>query len=60
MKSEQKKKKTRKPYEKPRLRTIELAADEVLATGCKTLAGPTNVGGLEQCGIGSACAVEGS
>ncbi len=28
-------KKTR-PYEKPRLRIIELAAEEVLAIGCKT------------------------
>ena len=24
-------------YEKPKLRMIELAADEVMATGCKTL-----------------------
>ncbi|MFP4476236.1 MAG: hypothetical protein ACLFOY_11815 [Desulfatibacillaceae bacterium] len=25
----------RRPYEKPRLRVIELAAEEVLAVGCK-------------------------
>jgi hypothetical protein len=25
------------PYEKPRLRVIELAADEVMAVGCKTV-----------------------
>lgn len=25
----------RMPYEKPRLRTIELAAEEVLSAGCK-------------------------
>jgi len=33
----------KQPYEKPRLRTIELAAEEVLAAGCKTMgaqAGP--------------------
>lgn len=28
----------RAPYEKPRLRRIELAAEEVLAKGCKTYA----------------------
>jgi hypothetical protein len=27
------------PYEKPRLRVIELTAEEVLAVGCKTAAG---------------------
>lgn len=27
------------PYEKPELRTIELAADEVLAAGCKVASG---------------------
>lgn len=27
------------PYEKPRLRTIELVADEVLAVGCKVKGG---------------------
>jgi hypothetical protein len=26
----------RKPYKKPSLRTIDLAAEEVLGTGCKT------------------------
>ena len=30
------------PYEKPRLRVIELAAEEVLAVGCKTNAGGPN------------------
>jgi len=29
-------KQPRQPYEKPGLKTIELAADEVLAIGCKT------------------------
>ena len=28
------------PYEKPRLRVIELAAEEVLGTSCKSQAGP--------------------
>ena len=30
------------PYEKPKLRVIELAAEEVLAVGCKTNAGGPN------------------
>ena len=29
----------KKTYEKPKLRTIELAAEEVLAAGCKTVGG---------------------
>ena len=32
--------KGRQPYEKPRLRSFPLAADEVLAKGCK-MAGPS-------------------
>jgi hypothetical protein len=35
MESDQVKEKTKQPYEKPRLRTIELAAEEVLGTPCK-------------------------
>jgi hypothetical protein len=35
MKSEREKEKRKKPYEKPRLTTIELAAEEVLGVGCK-------------------------
>lgn len=35
---------SKRRYEKPRLRVIELAADEVLAVGCKTDSGGTNVG----------------
>ncbi len=31
----------RKAYEKPQLRIIELAAEEVLAAGCKTASGMT-------------------
>jgi len=29
----------KKEYEKPKLRTIELAAEEVLAAGCKLVSG---------------------
>ena len=36
MKPERKSEARKQPYEKPRLRTIKLSADEVLATGCKT------------------------
>ncbi len=32
----EKKEKEKKAYEKPELRTIELAAEEVLSVGCKT------------------------
>ncbi len=32
--------KSRQPYEKPRFRTIDLAAEEVLAVGCKLDGGP--------------------
>ncbi|OGW55346.1 MAG: hypothetical protein A2Y81_00825 [Nitrospirae bacterium RBG_13_43_8] len=43
MKSDSKKVKEKKAYEKPRLRTIELAAEEVLAVGCKIAPGaPSN------------------
>ena len=35
----------RKPYEKPVLRTIDLALEEVMAVGCKTATGPSNFGG---------------
>jgi hypothetical protein len=35
MKSEREKEGRKKPYEKPRLTTIELAVEEVLGVGCK-------------------------
>ena len=35
-------KKTKRPYEKPVLRVIELAAEEVLAVGCKTQSAGTS------------------
>jgi hypothetical protein len=34
---------TRQLYEKPKLRVIELAAEEVMGTGCKTVRG-TSIG----------------
>ena len=39
MKSETSKDKKRRSYQKPRLRSFALAADEVLAKGCKTVTG---------------------
>lgn len=36
--------KKKKAYEPPRLRKVSLAADEVLAVGCKTTQGGFNVG----------------
>lgn len=46
-------------YEKPQLNIIELAAEEVLAVGCKMPAGPRNVG-QPSCGIGARCSTRGS
>lgn len=48
---------TKKAYEKPRLRSIELAAEEVLAVGCKK-AGSAAVG-RPTCN-GRPCSVRGS
>ncbi len=38
--------KPKRPYEKPKLRSIGLVADEVLVTGCKTglSTGPEGIG----------------
>ena len=41
-------------YERPELRIIELAAEEVLAVGCKS-PGPTNNVGFAACGVGANC-----
>jgi len=35
---------SKRPYEKPALRVIELAADEVLAVGCKNNTAPARLG----------------
>ena len=49
----------KKPYQKPRLRIIELAAEETLAVGCKTAIGGMAVGGLPPC-LTNGCAGVGS
>lgn len=47
------------PYEKPRLRTIPLAAEEVLGVSCKTAAGAPGKNGAPQgCGF-APCSVPG-
>jgi len=46
-------------YEKPELEVIELQPNEVLAVGCKTVAGG-NVTGPPSCGEGSGCNQVGS
>jgi hypothetical protein len=54
-----KKLKKRCSYEKPKLRIIELAAEEVLAVGCKTAFSGSAVGGGPVCMIRH-CAGNGS
>jgi hypothetical protein len=63
MRSDQEKGRIKQPYEKPRLRAIELAAGEVLAYGCKTDDSsylPPNVDQPIGCGLGNRCSVVGS
>jgi hypothetical protein len=43
--SENKDKSSKRPYEKPQLRVINLAAEEVLSTGCKTAPAAPGVSG---------------
>jgi len=50
--------KTKKRYQKPRLRTIELAAEEVLAIGCKTVGSPAPTSIISCMTLG--CAGDGS
>ena len=52
-------KQEKQAYEKPRLRIIELAAEEVLAVGCKTAPGSPGVGGF-LCGSISCALTTGS
>ena len=53
------KKKKQKPYQKPEIKVIELSADEVLATGCKTASTGNFLG--TACIIGAtSCSVDGS
>jgi hypothetical protein len=50
----------KRAYQKPRLRTIELLAEEVLAVGCKTLTNPgINPGSPISC-TGIVCAMPGT
>jgi len=58
MQSKKDKEKTKKPYDKPRLRTIELTAEEVLAVGCKFVDGG-DAPGPPTCEVGS-CNLAGS
>ena len=60
MQSKQDKEKEKPSYEKPRLRTIELAAEEVLGTGCKTMAAPMSGVGTSDCLSGSCVSSFGS
>jgi hypothetical protein len=59
MGNELKKEPEKSSYEKPQLHIIELAAEEVLAVGCKMPGGPNNVG-VASCGIGRRCSTRGS
>jgi hypothetical protein len=54
------KEKKRRAYQKPRLRTIELLAEEVLAVGCKTLNAPGSIPGLPVACTGVVCAMPGT
>jgi len=42
----------KRPYNRPRLRVIELVTDEVLGSGCKTVSdvAPTGLCGTSACG----------
>lgn len=59
MKETRKEPRPKKRYEKPRVRAIRLAADEVLSTGCKT--SPVTVGfGSNLCTSGFCSSTTGS
>lgn len=58
MKSYQDKEKGKLAYEKPRLRTIELAAEEVLGLGCKTDSGDTAGLGGNGCVPAAGCNID--
>jgi hypothetical protein len=51
----------KKSYEKPKLRTIELSADEVLAVGCKVAKGIRGFSnGFNSCALPRTCYGNGS
>ncbi len=52
--------KPRRPYVKPRIRVIELVAEEVLTLGCKNSQGASAKLGNPECGIYEKCAGTGS
>jgi hypothetical protein len=52
------KREKRRPYEKPKLRVIELAAEEVLGIGCKI--GGEGASGISTCAGGGCSAPGGS
>jgi len=56
------KEQTKRPYEKPLLREIELAGDEVLSTGCKNGSTPPYEGSTSQfnCFVPATCNADGS
>ena len=58
MKQREEEQQARKPYEKPKLITIELAVEEVLGVGCKLLLGGAAFG-ASPCPLNS-CLQEGS
>ena len=60
MPSKQDEENTKQPYVKPKLRTIELSAEEVLAEGCKFVGGRAWPGQPDDCGIFNNCVLEGS
>ncbi len=53
---------TRRPYAKPRIRTIELVAEEVLSSGCKNGAStvPARSPATDPCGLSNRCSALGS
>jgi hypothetical protein len=48
----------KREYDKPQVKVIELATDEVLAVGCKTITGVA--AGSPSCGLTVSCNVLGS
>ncbi len=61
MTDDSKKNPAKKPYRKPRLRTIELVADEVLAVGCKVQNGVAATNNPKaSCAFPTTCFNEGS
>ena len=59
MEPDQTEKKKKDVYQKPRLRTIELAAEEVLGVGCKLTSGGF-ASGAYPCFPGNNCSQAGS